>query len=196
MEQCRACTTSYAAGVEACPHCGSTERVSDDTAVQMPLQITVACDRRICPNLGVDRRVTLRQVALGVVDVPRLACAGCGCELAMSWPPPEEKNVPKNTVHGGPTNAAADLEAANAAAEKAHKSLTKARAQADKDLGELTIDGKAEPPEHLTADGHTALTADMTVVQLREECKRRGLPTSGTKAELQQRLDDNPEGEE
>lgn len=58
---------------------------------------------------------------------------------------------------------------------------------------------EAEPEAGADADAEPALaeepidTEAMTVVQLRDECDRRGLPKTGTKAELLDRLEENPE---
>ncbi|MFL1903086.1 hypothetical protein ACJWDR_28875 [Streptomyces tauricus] len=106
-ETCAGCTTVYAVGVEKCPQCGSTERTEKPGGNVLP-SVTVACGESGCKYEGRERRVHLRTAAPGVVELPRLACAGCGLEMptVTPWPPvpeSEEESMPKTTVHGGPS---------------------------------------------------------------------------------------------
>lgn len=100
-----------------------------------------------------------------------LLCPHCRSERSIeqgSDPYRGENTMAKITLHGGPSDKTlAPVEAP--AAEPAP-------AQAQPELPEPAAE-----------------TGQMTVAQLREECKRRGLPASGTKAELLERLDENPE---
>lgn len=71
--------------------------------------LTVECGNSTCKYAGKRRRVHLRPVAPGVLEMPRLVCAGCGLDMptVTPWPPvPDEEDttMPKITVHGGPTN--------------------------------------------------------------------------------------------
>jgi hypothetical protein len=77
--------------------------------------VTVACANDVCRYAGRQRRVHLRTAAPGVLEMPPLVCAGCGLLVptVAPWPPinePEETGMAKVTVHGGPSNAAADDE--------------------------------------------------------------------------------------
>lgn len=142
-----------------------------------PTFVDVTCPAGRCSAYGVVRRVQLRQVALGVVDMPTLLCAACqsgmerGEEPAVSlWvcddcttryavglaacphcgsgdyrpahevdrdgPADErtEDDMPKITVHGGPTNAAATAEEA-APADEATGDVDQAAAQPAGTLG-------------------------------------------------------------
>lgn len=110
---CSSCSTRYAPGLERCPHCGGLERVEEGagSGSRLPF-LDVACPTQGCRAEGVLRRVHLRLVALGVVEMPHLLlCAVCGAAMPAlrSWID-EEETMPKNTVHGGPTNAAAERE--------------------------------------------------------------------------------------
>lgn len=71
--------------------------------------IAVACGTHGCRAFGAVRRVRLKHVAMGLVEAPRLLCIGCGLEpqTVQSWPTAvmEGPDMPKITVHGGPSNA-------------------------------------------------------------------------------------------
>jgi len=112
---CAGCTTTYSVGAAKCPNCGSTERTERAGGAVLP-SVTVACGTGGCRYEGRERRVHLRTAAPGVVELPRLACIGCGFEMptVTAWPPvtdSEDSSVPKNTVHGGASNAHAEPEA-------------------------------------------------------------------------------------
>lgn len=96
LQKCGQCSTRYAAGLEACPHCGSAERAPE--ATPMLPTVEAVCTTEACPAKGRGRQVVARTVAPGVLGVPRLACASCG-----EW---MEETMPKITRHGGPSNAA------------------------------------------------------------------------------------------
>jgi len=86
--------------------------------------IAVACATQGCGAAGVVRRVRLKPASLGLVEVPRLRCTGCGCDARtiQGWPAmsideateeaTEGTDMPKITVHGGPSNAAESVTAA------------------------------------------------------------------------------------
>jgi hypothetical protein len=103
---CTACSTAYAVGAPACPHCGATTRTEQGGGSVLPT-ITVTCATTGCLAEGVARRVMLRPAAVGLVEVPRLLCVACGTEPKVLRPWPQEgEDMAKITVHGGPSNAA------------------------------------------------------------------------------------------
>jgi len=106
---CAGCTTTYTVGAARCPHCGSTERTEGRGGAVLP-SLTVECANGACPHAGKRRRVHLRTAAPGVLEMPRLVCAGCGYDMptVAPWPPVNESedDMPKITVHGGASNAA------------------------------------------------------------------------------------------
>lgn len=106
-EVCEECGTRCAVGAPRCPHCSSRRLVPEETLAALVPSLTVACCNVACPAEGVERRVGLSQVVPGVLVLPRLVCARCGYELRNV----SEDIVPKITVHGGATNAAAEAEA-------------------------------------------------------------------------------------
>lgn len=96
---CAACSTAYAADLSACPHCGAVRAGGS----VLPC-VVVRCVRFACPAFDQRRRVVLVQVGPGVLHLPGvLLCALCGGEMERM-----EVTLPKITVHGGPSNAAAD----------------------------------------------------------------------------------------
>lgn len=106
---CSGCSTRYAPGLEACPHCGSAERVEEGSlkGSRLPF-LDVACINPVCPAAGVQRRMLLRCPVPGVVEMPHLLyCARCWQAMPAVGGSMEEENMPKITRHGGPTNAAA-----------------------------------------------------------------------------------------
>lgn len=110
---CAECTTTYTVGAAKCPQCGSTEHTEGAGGTVLP-SVTVACGNEACRYEGRERRVHLRTAAPGVVELPRLACAGCGYDMptVTPWPPvtdSEEEQMPKITVHGGESNATEDV---------------------------------------------------------------------------------------
>ncbi|MER5559701.1 hypothetical protein ABT071_13955 [Streptomyces sp. NPDC002506] len=95
---CDPCTARYPDDVPACPNCGSTARQATG-GVAVP-SVTVACRTDYCPARGVERRVVLRVAAPGVLERPALLCASCRAHL---YTIDEDTNMPKISVHGGPT---------------------------------------------------------------------------------------------
>lgn len=110
LSVCGQCGTRYAVGLTTCPHCSSTE-VADDSVGRIPIAVTVHCTAEYCEAYGKQRRVVLRRAVMGVVELPTLLCEVCGSHAAVRWPgePRKEEDMPKITVHGGPTNAAAPI---------------------------------------------------------------------------------------
>lgn len=109
---CAGCTTAYTVGAPRCPQCGSTERADRPGGAVLP-SLTVECQTGGCMHVGKRRRVHLRAAAPGVLEMPSLVCAGCGCHMyrVVPWPPvtDTENTMPKITRHGGSTNAAAQV---------------------------------------------------------------------------------------
>jgi hypothetical protein len=69
--------------------------------------VEVACTGPNCPAAGAGpRRVHLRPAAPGFVEMPVLLCTLCGRQARVVRPWPMEEDMPKITVHGGPSNAA------------------------------------------------------------------------------------------
>lgn len=202
LQVCQECTTRYAVGLETCPQCGSAERVEQGSIdAPKPLVLT-ACTTSGCRYEGASRRVQLRLVALGVVEIPRLGCLGCGAELRTNWLSVQEDPMPKITRHGGPSNAAEPDELGGAASGEADNSETETPQAVDPSPTdpEPVLVGEAGPelvkmPAAAAQADEPVKYEDMTVVQLREECKRRDLSTSGTKAELLERLSEQDGGE-
>jgi hypothetical protein len=109
LQVCGQCGTRYAIGVAACPHCSSTELAPDEVG-RVPFGVSVSCTTDGCRAVGQSKRVPLRRVAMGVVELPTYVCEPCGHPLAVRWPGElrKETDMPKITVHGGASNAAAD----------------------------------------------------------------------------------------
>jgi len=77
--------------------------------------VTVACGTGGCLYEGRERRVYLRATAPGVLELPRLVCAGCGYDMptVTPWPPvtdSEDDPMAKIRVHGGVSDANAEPE--------------------------------------------------------------------------------------
>jgi hypothetical protein len=170
---CEDCSTRYAPDVERCPHCGSGTAVAEDVVEQrrplLPVRV-VQCRNSACPAVGITRRVPLRHAGPGVFEQPGLVCARCRAPMA-DVETSEEESMAKITVHGGPSNAddpdpVADPE------------------QPEQPAGEDAESGGEQVADQ-TVDYET-----WTVSQLQVELAERGLPTTGKKAELQQRLAD------
>lgn len=106
LSVCGQCGTRYAVGVARCPHCSSTEVAADEVG-RVPTVVGVHCTNNDCPACGKQRRVVLQRVAMGVVGMPALLCEVCGCFVAVQWPGElkEDNDMPKITVHGGPSDA-------------------------------------------------------------------------------------------
>ena len=111
---CAGCTTVYAVGAAKCPQCGSTDRTDRPGGSVLP-SVTAACGTGGCLYEGRERRVYLRAAAPGVLELPRLVCAGCGYDMptVTPWPPvtdSEDDPMAKIRVHGGVSDANAEPE--------------------------------------------------------------------------------------
>lgn len=133
--------------------------------------VVVACENQHCPAVGIPRRVVLRQTTPGVLERPVLVCARCLHEMAVTNTATSDEegvNVAKTTVHGGPSNAD-DPDQVSVPDGGEYPS--------DEETGE-TVGEEVEPVDYNT----------WTVGDLRTELGRRGLSTTGVKAELVDRL--------
>lgn len=200
LRVCADCSTQYALGLSACPHCGSSDFVSEEGAVtkRLPLFVTLSC-----PDCGRGPwTVRLSSVTSGLIELPTLACASCGSRVPVTWPPEEEPMSPKITVHGGATNARdADVSPAADASQP--------QVVAEDDLGRPTSDDTAAEVEAVQSETSPEVeevssetdteeeyvvndTApdyeSMTLAELREAAEARGVPSYGTKAQITERL--------
>lgn len=66
----------------------------------LPASVWVACGHIDCSAFGIQRQIWLKQVAVGVVDLPTLACVACRSLLQIPlFQDVEEAPVPK--IHVG-----------------------------------------------------------------------------------------------
>src|SRR5690606_26636115 len=104
---CSGCSTRYAPGSPACPHCGGVEAVEEGTAVSpgplLPF-LDLSCTTGGSAAGGVARRGFPRPPTPGAPERPAYLCSGCGAVMR------EEEAMPKISRLGGATNAAADRE--------------------------------------------------------------------------------------
>lgn len=177
VRTCADCTTQYALDLAACPHCGGSNYLDEGGVAvkRLPLFITVSCS-------GCGRgpwTVRLTPVTSGLIVLPTLACTSCGSQVPVAWPPKED-DMPKITLHGGPTNAHGEDVSPTSA-------VSQPQVVAEDDLGLQTsdepakVEAPADEPETVDYDG-------MTLAELREAAGDRDLPTYGTKAQLIERL--------
>lgn len=192
VQTCVGCSTRYADGLEACPHCGSTEREQDGAVIsrRLPLLVAVSCDCGCGPW-----QLRLSMVLTGLVQVPELHCASCGSRVHIPWPPAED-DMPKITVHGGASNA---READHSPDASASQPLVGAEADQGRPtpapepevsaaellavVAEHLSEGEADTPED-TPDPY----AGMTLSELRAAADERGIPSYGTKSQIAERL--------
>ena len=186
---CADCTTQYALGLNACPHCGSSNTAEEEGVVtrRLPLFVTLSCT-------GCGRgpwTLRLESVTSGLIELPTLGCASCGCRVPVTWPPEEEPVTPKITVHGGPTNARdADVSpAADASQPLVGAEADQGRPTSVEAAGETSPE-VVDTTDDVTADDLPASTdyEGMTLAELRTEADSRGLPSYGTKAQITERL--------
>lgn len=183
LRTCADCSTQYAVDLVACPHCGSGNFEKEDTVTErLPLFVTVTCPD--CQRGPWTVRLTSR--SSGLVELPTLACASCGSQVPVTWPPKEEPMSPKITAVGGATNArSTNLSPVVEAGPEP-------QVAAEGDLG-LTPE-KSDSVQNETVpevDGVRDETKDyeaMTLAELREAATARDLPSYGTKAQLTERL--------
>lgn len=176
---CAGCTTTYTVGAAKCPQCGSTEHTDSAGGAVLP-SVTVACGNQACQYEGRQRRVHLRTAAPGVVEMPRLACAGCGHEMptVTPWPPvteSEDNNMPKITVHGGATNAAVDEPEAGEDVSAGSSSSTSSEK-------EPTSPEPSEKQTPSTARGAGSRSKKAATAKASSAASTDGAPAAGTSA--------------
>lgn len=186
---CADCSTQYALDLKACPHCGSSDFVTDQGAVTKRLPSFVSLS---CSNCGRGPwTVRLQSVTSGLIEIPTLACTSCGCRVPVTWPPLEETMSPKITVHGGATNSReADVSPAADASEPlvgAEADQGRPTSEAAPELDEVQDETEAEEEKVADYDG-------MTLGELRDAASSRKLPSYGTKNQIIERLRDADAG--
>lgn len=188
VQSCVACSTQYAIGLDACPHCGSTECEVEGAVVarRFPSFVTITC-----PECGRGPwTVRLSSVTSGLIDLPTLACASCGSRVPVTWPPEEEPMSPKITAHGGATNAReADVSPAVAASEPQVAAEGDLGRQTSEDL-DTVQDSTVPEPDEVQDENKLPDYDGMTLAELRSAADSCNLPTYGTKAQLIERLRD------
>lgn len=50
------------------------------------IRVVISCSHEPCRHYGVECRVALRRVCLGVVELPHWRCTACGSEMSLSAP--------------------------------------------------------------------------------------------------------------
>ncbi len=174
---CRDCTARYAPDLAACPQCSSTRARLEGAGGSVLPMVVVACRNDACPVVGVSHRVMLRAAAPGVLEQPGYVCGRCLHQMSQQVDTEQEQeaeDVAKVTVHGGPSNAD----------------------DPDQTVPDPVTGDGAEPDAGGSDGGEYPVTDDpdydaWTVDQLKAELVDRDLPTTGKKADLQQRLVDD-----
>lgn len=147
-QECLGCGAVHAIGAPACPQCGSTDAVEEGATAaaagsRFPI-VEMKCGTPGCPAQGVLRRVPLAQPVPGLIAMPPdVVCAGCSYVpmLTRGWPIPAgplgkvDEEMPKVTVHGGPSN------------ENPPDLGTPAEPSADDDAGSGAVPEPAPEPE-------------------------------------------------
>lgn len=205
LRTCVGCSTRYAEGLDACPHCGGTEFEQEGAVVstkRLPLLVSVSCGE--CGRGPWQLRLPL--VVTGLVQIPSLFCASCGSQVQVPWPPVED-DMPKITVHGGATNAREQAESSpdalvsqplvGAEADQGHPTSTEVLVGepgpelVDLPFGEQVLAESADEPEP-EPDPY----AGMSLAELREAADARGIASYGSKAQIADRLRaDDADGE-
>ncbi len=212
---CVACSTQYAAGLDACPHCGTSEYEIEGAPGfrQAPSFITVNCTS--CSSGPWTIRV--HKAMPGLIEIPTLFCASCGSQVQVPWPPVED-SMPKITIEGGPSNARdeAPSPVADASEPLVGAEADQGHPEPEAVLvdepgpelieipfatgGPLSVEGDSVPA--LLTNSESVLKAedvaaveksgdeyeDMNLADLRATADAKGLPSYGTKAQLKDRL--------
>lgn len=191
VQTCVACSTCFAIGLDACPHCGSTEYETDGVVIarRFPSFVSVSCT----PCGRGPWTVRLGGPHPGLIELPTLFCASCGSQVQVPWPPVED-SMPKITVHGGATNARERAESSPDAL--ASQPLVGAEADQGHPTPEpepLTVEVPAVVAEILAeaTEGVTETPdpyAGLNLTELKAAADERGVPTYGTKAQIAERL--------
>lgn len=204
VQTCVGCSTRYAEGLDACPHCGGTEYEQEGAVVstrRLPLLVSVSCE-------GCGRgpwQLRLPVVVTGLVQIPELHCASCGSQVQIPWPPVEE-DMPKITRRGNDSVATNAREAADpspdapasqplAGAEAGQGRPTSLEAPVVEEQEAVPGEALPEAPADAYAEDAVALAepevdpyAGMTLAELREAADARGVASYGTKAQITERL--------
>lgn len=186
VQSCVACSTQYAIGLDACPHCGSTEYEREGVVVsrRLPAFASVSCDCGRGPW-----NIRLSGPLPGLIALPSLFCASCGSQVQVPWPPVED-SMPKITVHGGATNAreaesspdaVASTPLAGAEADQGHPTPVEAPV-------ETPVEPAAELDEVQESTESGDAYAGMTLAELRSAADAQGVASYGTKAQITERL--------
>lgn len=186
LETCANCSTRYAVGLEACPHCRSMERTSGP-AVEVPLWADTACSNTACPAAGVQRRVMLPQPTPGVVDLPQLLCARCGWALPLAWPGPDVESdgdpmSPKITRLGGASNKHDPENAAAAETDPTPEAAADQPEPADTDPDATAEEGGEEPSPGSSSSTSTEKPSDTPATSKPAPRKRTQAASRSTKA--------------
>jgi rRNA maturation protein Nop10 len=195
LQSCVACSTQFAIGLDACPHCGSTEYEVGGVVVarRFPSFVSVSCTA--CSRGP--WTVRLGGPHPGLIELPTLFCASCGSQVQVPWPPKEEPMSPKITVHGGATNARAAEPSPDAVvspplvgaeADQGHPTSEDAPApEPEKELEEeeyVVSSGADAGDDTEVGDPY----AGLTLAELRSAADERGVASYGTKAQITERL--------
>lgn len=194
LRVCAGCSTRYSVDLAACPHCGSAEY--EAARERLPLFVTASC-----ASCVKQWHLRLNLVQSGLLELPNLRCASCGCQVQVPCPPVED-SMPKITVHGGATNAREDgtspvvvaspppVVAEGGRGPSSETALVGEPGPELVDVGESqSVDApeldefQAEPEPEVAPDYDS-----MTLAELRELSKERDLPVYGNKAEVIGRL--------
>lgn len=189
VQTCAGCSTRYAMGLTACPHCGSSEVEAEGAAVgRLPLFV-----RAICASCERRWNLRLNSVQSGLVEIPVLFCASCGSQVQVPWPPVED-DMPTITKNGGPSNARAggsspdatvSTPLAGAEAGQGHSTDGTVRVLVGEPGPELV------PFEHESEDGAGSASVDynsLTLAELKALAAEREVATYGSKAQIAERL--------
>ena len=187
VQSCVACSTQYAIGLDACPHCGSTEYEREGVAIsrRLPAFASVSCDCGRGPW-----NIRLSGPLPGLIALPSLFCASCGSQVQVPWPPVEDSMSPKITVHGGATNAR-DTESSPDVSVS--PPLVGAEAgQGHPTPVEAPVETPVEPPAEVDAVQESTESEDayagLSLSELRSAADQRGIASYGTKAQITERL--------
>jgi hypothetical protein len=146
-------------------------------------QVTVACNNRQCRAYGVQRRVLLQQIAVGVLARPALLCATCSLNMAEATDgeqqeapdgaDSEEDDMAKVTVHGGPSIEGADPQPTReewAAAHQAVPDVLGDSVSEDAEGGEQSSPGSSSE----TSSGSTTTSDETSRPEVRQRARSAG----------------------
>lgn len=194
---CAGCSTQYAPDLDACPHCGSSDLLTEAgaTSRRLPLSVSVRCEA--CGRGPWQLR--LPQLVPGLIHLPILACATCGSGVEVPWPPAEEDMSPKITVNGGATDASTALPSPDADAREPLAGAEAGQGHPHPEQEqEVSGDGSGEALPELQQDDGDELQVKFasdgdgydgkSLAELRQLATERSLPSHGNKNQLITRL--------